>query len=101
MNSSCFVRGYVAQFGNNVSNANNKTSKKFKPNIHKKRLWLSDSYPMIKVNITPCGLRTLEKFGGLMEFLMKSKHLTTEASLLKKRILSNIKKRNSSVSTSV
>lgn len=49
--------------GNNVSHANNKTRRRFLPNIHTKRLWLESEQRFIKLKVSRKGLRIIDKLG--------------------------------------
>ncbi len=49
--------------GNNVSHANNKTRRRFLPNIHTKRLWLESEQRFIKLRVSRKGLRIIDKLG--------------------------------------
>lgn len=49
--------------GNNVSHANNKTRRRFLPNLHTKRLWLESEQRFIKLRISRKGLRIIDKLG--------------------------------------
>lgn len=49
--------------GNNVSHANNKTKRKFLPNLQKKRVWLPDENRFITIKATAKALRTMDKKG--------------------------------------
>lgn len=49
--------------GNNVSHANNKTKRRFMPNLQRKRLWLPKENRYITVRISTKGLRTIDKHG--------------------------------------
>ena len=63
MSKFCFVTGKKPQFGNNVSHSNRKTKKKFNPNIHKLRFWLSSKNKYVKLSVSSKGLRIINKFG--------------------------------------
>ena len=49
--------------GNNVSHANNKTKRRFLPNLQKRRLWVESEGRWVTLRLTPAGLRTVEKKG--------------------------------------
>lgn len=49
--------------GNNVSHANNKTRRRFLPNLHTKRLWLESEQRFIKLRVSRKGLRIIDKLG--------------------------------------
>jgi large subunit ribosomal protein L28 len=49
--------------GNNVSHANNKTRRRFLPNLHTQRFWLESEKRFIKLRVSHKGLRTIDKLG--------------------------------------
>jgi len=49
--------------GNNVSHANNKTRRRFLPNLQKRRLWLESEKRYITLRITTRGIRIIDKHG--------------------------------------
>ena len=49
--------------GNNVSHANNRTPRRFLPNLHSQRFWLESEKKYIKLRISHKGLRIIEKLG--------------------------------------
>eukprot|EP00566_Odontella_aurita_P028418 CAMPEP_0113559316 /NCGR_PEP_ID=MMETSP0015_2-20120614/18831_1 /TAXON_ID=2838 /ORGANISM="Odontella" /LENGTH=187 /DNA_ID=CAMNT_0000460943 /DNA_START=67 /DNA_END=630 /DNA_ORIENTATION=+ /assembly_acc=CAM_ASM_000160 len=74
--------------GNNVSFSNKKTKRKFKPNVFKKSVYSETLDEKIRFHITTSALRSIDKFGGLDNYLLKSKHVASgEGLAAKKRIL--------------
>ena len=63
MSRVCDVTGKKPMFGNNVSHANNKTSRRFNINLQKKRFWLADESRYITLNVSTQGLRLIDKTG--------------------------------------
>jgi large subunit ribosomal protein L28 len=59
----CDLTGVGPVSGNNVSHANNKTKRRFMPNIQSKRIWIAEEKRYIRLNITARALRTLDKKG--------------------------------------
>ena len=59
----CQVTGKATTFGNNVSHANNKTSRRFLPNLHTHRFWVASENRWIKLRVSTKGLRTIDKVG--------------------------------------
>ena len=59
----CELTGTVALVGNNVSHANNKTKRRFLPNLQKKRIWLPEEKRFITIKATAMAIRTLDKKG--------------------------------------
>lgn len=49
--------------GNNVSHANNKTRRRFLPNLHYHRYWLEDEKRFIRLRVSARGMRTIDKKG--------------------------------------
>ncbi len=49
--------------GQNVSHANNKTKRRFKPNLHKKRFWLESEKRFITLRVSAKGMRIIDKLG--------------------------------------
>ena len=49
--------------GNNVSHANNRTRRRFLPNIHTHRFWLESEKRYVKLRVSHKGLRTIDKLG--------------------------------------
>ena len=49
--------------GNNVSHANNKTRRRFNPNLQEHRFWLEDEKRYIKLRVSTKGMRIIDKYG--------------------------------------
>ena len=49
--------------GNNVSHANNRTRRRFLPNLHNKRIWVESEQRFVKLRISQKGLRIIDKQG--------------------------------------
>jgi len=84
----CAITGKGVLYGHNVSHANNKTKRRFLPNLQKTTL-LSDALGhLISVRLTVNAIRTIEHNGGLDSYLlaMSAAKLPVEARRLKKRI---------------
>jgi len=82
------VTGKGTQFGNNVSHANNKTRRRFQPNLQETSL-LSDALgQMVRLRISTNAIRSIEHKGGLDAFLLDAKDdvLSLDARRLKRRI---------------
>lgn len=81
--------------GNNVSFSMKKTKRWFKPNVFKKRVYSEILDEMIRFHITTSALRTIDKVGGLDNYLLNSRHVTDgEGLAAKKRILKVLKVRS-------
>jgi large subunit ribosomal protein L28 len=70
MSRRCAVTGKGVQVGNNVSHANNKTKRRFMPNLQTTSI-LSDALGrMVRLRLSTRGLRTIEHRGGLDAWLL-------------------------------
>jgi large subunit ribosomal protein L28 len=49
--------------GNNVSHANNKTKRRFLPNLQYRRFWVESENRFVRLRVTSSGLRTIDKKG--------------------------------------
>ena len=88
MSRVCELTGKGPMVGNNVSHANNKTKRRFLPNLNDVTL-LSDALGRsFKLRISAAALRTVDHRGGLDAFLAKAKdaELSTKALKIKKDI---------------
>ena len=63
MSRVCQVTGKRPATGNNVSHANNKTRRRFLPNLHKRRFWLEGEKRWVKLRVSSQGLRIIDKKG--------------------------------------
>lgn len=59
----CQVTGKRPQTGNNVSHANNKTRRRFLPNLKKRRFWLPGEKRFITLIVSARGIRIIDKLG--------------------------------------
>ncbi len=59
----CQVTGKKPLTGNNVSHSNNRTKRRQKPNLHKKRFYLPSEDRWIKLTVSQQGIRTIDKKG--------------------------------------
>ncbi len=59
----CQVTGKKPMSGNNVSHANNKTKRRFLPNLHHHRFWVESENRWIKLRLTASGMRIIDKKG--------------------------------------
>ena len=59
----CFITGKKPLSGNRVSHANNKTRRRFVPNLLWKRIWIPSLNRFVRVRISAKGLRTIGKIG--------------------------------------
>ena len=63
MSRVCQVTGKKPLLGNNVSHANNKTKRRFLPNLQYRRFWLETEKRWISLRVSQAGLRTIDKKG--------------------------------------
>tara|TARA_B100001063_G_scaffold211057_1_gene209133 strand:+ start:85 stop:327 length:243 start_codon:yes stop_codon:yes gene_type:complete len=63
MSRVCQVTGKRPMSGNNVSHANNRTRRRFLPNLQYKRFWLEKENRYIKLRVSQKGLRLIDKHG--------------------------------------
>jgi large subunit ribosomal protein L28 len=63
MSRVCQVTGQRPLVGNNVSHANNKTKRRFLPNLHKRRFWLPTEKRYVTLRVSRKGLRLIDKYG--------------------------------------
>lgn len=59
----CQVTGKGPMVGNNVSHANNKTKRRFLPNLQQRRLWVESEQRYVRLRLTAAGLRKVDKLG--------------------------------------
>lgn len=77
--------------GNNVSFSMRHTRRKFKPNVFLKRVYSEILDDMIRLHLTASTLRSIDKAGGLDNYLLTSKHVTSgEGKHVKERIISKL-----------
>jgi large subunit ribosomal protein L28 len=70
MSRQCEITGKKPLVGNNVSHANNKTKRRFLPNLQQASFFSSALKKNIKVKATTHGIRTVEHKGGIDAFLL-------------------------------
>ncbi len=84
----CDVTGKKVMVGNNVSHANNRTKRRFLPNLQKAS-FLSDALnEKITLKVSTNGIRTIEHKGGIDAFLAQARANTLAPNVqkIKKRI---------------
>ena len=89
MTRKCDLTGKLVITGNNVSHANNKTKRRFIPNLQNVSLYSDKLEKKLKFRIATSTLRTVEKTGGIDKFLLNAfnKYLSSDAKKYKKSIL--------------
>ena len=85
----CMLTGKGVMAGNNVSHANNKTKRRFLPNLRRQRVYSETLGESIRLRITTHAIRTVEHRGGLDGFLLASRdsELSGDLRRLKRRIV--------------
>lgn len=68
----CQVTGKKPLVGNNVSHANNRTKRKFYPNLQKKRFYIPEEDRWITLKVSAAGIKTINK-NGITATLKKAK----------------------------
>ena len=63
MAKKCQITGKGPLVGNNVSHANNKTKRRYLPNLQHKRFWLEKERRFIRLRVSTRGMRIIDKYG--------------------------------------
>ncbi len=63
MSNVCEVTGKGPMTGNNVSHANNKTRRRFLPNLQERRFWIPSENRWVRLKVSAHGLRIIDKKG--------------------------------------
>lgn len=63
MSRVCQVTGKHPVSGNNVSHANNRTKRRFLPNLHYRRIWVESEKRWVRLRVSQAGIRTIDKKG--------------------------------------
>ena len=90
MSMRCELTGKSFQTGNNVSHAKNRTKRRFKPNLQNISFNSEILGQKFQLKVAVSTIRTVEKKGGLDEFLLNTSNskLPNKARKIKKQILS-------------
>jgi len=85
----CALTGKGVQTGNNVSHANNRTRRRYLPNLQQQRFYSETLGESVRLRVSTRALRTVEKRGGLDGYLMKVRNaeLSSELRRLKQRLI--------------
>lgn len=88
MSRACELTGKSVQYGNNVSHANNKSRRRFLPNLCDVTLMSEALGKSYRLRVSANALRSVEHRGGLDAFLAKAdeKELSQRARLLKRQV---------------
>jgi large subunit ribosomal protein L28 len=89
MSRRCQITGKGVLSGNNVSHANNKTRRRFLPNIQHSSMLSDILGTSITMRLSTRGIRTVEHNGGIDAFLLSTSNtkLPEEAMVIKRRII--------------
>ena len=88
MTKKCDLTGKMPLKGHNVSHANNKTKRRFLPNLKKVKFTSELLKRSIKLTVSNAGVRSVDKMGSFDEFLkiVKNKNLSPRLKKLKKSL---------------
>ena len=92
MSKKCELTGKIPLKGHNVSHANNKTKRKFLPNLKKVKFKSEILNRSLKLKVSNAGVRSVDKKGSFDEFLKsaKSRYLSLRLKKMKKSIVNKI-----------
>ncbi len=84
----CDFTGKGVMAGNNVSHANNRTRRRFLPNLQEASLYSDALGQSVQVRLSTSAIRTVEKRGGIDAFLLStpSEKLGTKARVLRRQV---------------
>jgi large subunit ribosomal protein L28 len=101
MSRRCQITGKGVLTGNNVSHANNKTRRRFLPNLQESSMLSDVLGTPVHLRISTRAIRTIEHNGGIDAFLLSTSNLKlpAEAMVIKRRILRAQAKRAGSAAT--
>ena len=91
MTKKCELTGVLPMKGHNVSHSNNKTKRRFLPNLKKVKFKSDILKKSIRLNVTNAALRTVDFKGGLDKFLKSAKKINLSAKAKKLTISINSK----------
>lgn len=63
MSRTCLVTGKRPMAGNNVSHAQNKTKRRYLPNLHYHRFWVESERRFVRLRVSAKGMRIIDKKG--------------------------------------
>jgi large subunit ribosomal protein L28 len=88
MSRRCGITGKGVMTGNNVSHANNKTRRRFLPNLRSTSLYSDALGQVVRLRVTTAALRTIEHRGGLDAFLLgeRDARLDPDVRRIKRRV---------------
>ena len=90
MSRKCELTGKIPLKGHKVSHANNKTKRRFLPNLKKVKFKSDILNKSLKLNVSNAGIRSVDKKGSFDQFikLAKAKNLSFRLKKLKKTLVS-------------
>jgi len=90
MSRKCELTGKIPLKGHKVSHANNKTKRRFLPNLKKVKFKSEELNRVFRLNVSNAGVRSVDKKGSFDEFIKyaKSKNLSLRLKKIKKSLLS-------------
>ena len=90
MSKKCELTGKIPMKGHNVSHANNKTKRRFLPNLKKVKFTSELMKRSLKLTVSNAGVRSVDKKGSFDQFikLAKAKNLSFRLKKLKKTLVS-------------
>ena len=96
MTKKCELSGKIVMTGNNVSHAVNRSRRRFIPNIQNTSLYSEELGKNLKFKAAVASIRTVEKKGGIDEYLFNSKdeNLSPNAFKYKKQIVKKRKEKS-------
>ena len=102
MSKQCELNGKIPMKGHNVSHANNKTKRRFLPNLKKVKFKSELLKRSLKLTVSNAGVRSVDKKGSFDEFLktVKNKNLSQRLKKLKKEIYIKYPFKRSSITKS-
>jgi large subunit ribosomal protein L28 len=88
MSRRCQITGKGVLTGNNVSHANNKTRRRFLPNLQETSLLSDILGTPVRLRLSTRAIRTVEAKGGIDAYLLRTpdRRLTTEVLVIKRRL---------------
>ena len=89
MSKKCELTGKIPMKGHNVSHANNKTKRRFLPNLKKVKFKSELLNRTIRLTVSNAGVRSVDKKGGFDQFIIysKSKNLSLRLRKIKKNLM--------------
>ena len=89
MSKKCELTGKIPMKGHNVSHANNKTKRRFLPNLKKVKFTSELLKRSLKLTVSNAGVRSVDKKGTFDQFLksVKNKNISPRLKKLKKSLL--------------